>query len=64
LNPSPLTQPKYSQPLELVLFHVIPIRIKYLKCFYYPQLLNNYLINYLIFSGLTGSVKIDGPKHT
>ena len=44
---------KVSQPLELVLFHIIPIRIKYLKCFYNPQLLNNYLINYLIFSGLT-----------
>ena len=53
MNPSSLTQSKYYQPFELVLFHVIAIRIKYLKCFYYPHLLNNYLINYLIFSGLT-----------
>ena len=44
---------KYSQPLELVLFHVIAIRIKCLKGSYYPHLLNNYLINYLNFSGLT-----------
>ena len=44
---------KYSQPLELVLFHVIEIRIKSLKGFYYPHLLNNYLINYLNFLGLT-----------
>jgi len=44
---------KYSQPFELVLFHIIAPCIKFFKCFYYPQLLNNYLINYLIFSGLT-----------
>ena len=40
---------KYSQPLELVLFHVISLCIKCLKGSYYPHLLNNYLINYLIF---------------
>ena len=44
---------KYSQPFELVLFHVITNRIKCLKCSYYPYVLNNYLINYLNFSGLT-----------
>jgi len=44
---------KYFQSLELVLFHVITIHIKYFNCFYYPHLLNNYLINYLIFLGLT-----------
>jgi len=44
---------KYSQPFELVLFHIIAFRIKCLKGSYYPHLLNNYLINYLIFSGLT-----------
>jgi len=44
---------KYSQPIELVLFHIIAICIKYFKRSYYPHLLNNYLINYLIFSGLT-----------
>ena len=57
LNPSPLTQSKYSQPLELVLFYVIVFCIKCLKGFYYPHLLNNYLINYLIFSGLTARKK-------
>ena len=44
---------KYPQPLELVLFHVISLCIKCLKGFHYPHLLNNYLINYLIFLGLT-----------
>jgi len=44
---------KYSQPFEQVLFHVIAIHIKCLKSSYYPHLLNNYLINYLNFSGLT-----------
>jgi len=53
LKPSPHTQSKYSQPLELVLFHVIVPHIKYFKGFHYSQLLNNYLNNYLIFSGLT-----------
>ena len=43
----------YSQPLELVLFHVISICIKCHKGFYYPHLLNNYLFNYSNFSGLT-----------
>jgi len=42
---------KYSQPLELVLFHIITFRIYYLKGSHYPHLLNNYLINYLIFPG-------------
>ena len=45
----------YSQPLELVLFHIITLCIKCLKGSYYPHLLNNYLINYLNFSGLTKS---------
>jgi len=45
----------YSQPLELVLFNVITLHIKCLKGFYYPHLLNNYLINYLNFSGFTTS---------
>ena len=40
---------KYSQPLELVLFHIIAIHIKSLKGSYYPHLFNNYL-NFL---GLT-----------
>jgi len=44
---------QYSQPLKLVLFHVIAIRIKCIKDSYYPHILNNYLINYLNFSGLT-----------
>jgi len=34
---------KYSQPFELVLFHIIVPHINCFKCFYYPQLLNNYL---------------------
>jgi len=42
---------KYSQPLELVLFHVTTFRIYYLKGSLYSHLLNNYLIYYLIFSG-------------
>ena len=46
----------YSQPLELVLFLVINSNIKYHKGFYYPQLLNNHLFNYLIFLDLTTSV--------
>jgi len=44
---------KYSQPLQLVLFNVIALRIKCLKGFYYPHLLNSYLINFLNFSSLT-----------
>ena len=47
---------KYSQPLELILFHVIALRIKCLKGSSYPHLLNNYLINYLNFSGLTARI--------
>jgi len=46
-------EPKSSQPLELVLFHIIAICIKSLKGSYNPHLLNNYLINYLNFLGLT-----------
>jgi len=44
---------KHSQPFELALFHIIAINIKCLKGLYYPHLLNNYLFNYLNFSGLT-----------
>ena len=40
---------KYSQPFELILFHVIVLRIKCLKGSYYLHLINNYL-NFL---GLT-----------
>ena len=47
---------KYSQPLKLVLLHVIVLRIKFLKGSYYPHLINNYLINYLNFSGLANSI--------
>jgi len=53
LEPKPSHTIKYPQPLELVLFHVIAIHIKCLKGSYYPHLLNNYLINYLNFSGFT-----------
>jgi len=59
LNPSPLTQLKYSQPLELILFHVIQTRIKYHKCSSYPHLLINYLFNYLIFTGHTTIVHLN-----
>jgi len=58
LDSSPFTQLKYYQPLELVLFHFIIIRIKCLKGSYYPHLLNNYLINYLNLLGLTAKKKI------
>jgi len=51
LEPKSAHTSKYSQPFELVLFHVIVPCIKCLKGFYYPHLLNNYLINYLIFLG-------------
>jgi len=50
---------KYFQPLELVPFHMIAIRIKCLKGSYYPHLLNNYLINYSNFSGLTVSTTVN-----
>jgi len=53
LEPKSFHTIKYSQPLELVLFHVISLCIKCLKGFHYPHLFNNYLINYLIFPGLT-----------
>jgi len=60
---------KYSQPFELVLFHIIAFRIKCLKGSYYSHLLNNYLINYLFFSGLTNTIVppipiITGPPPT
>jgi len=38
---------KYSEPLELVLFHVTSINIKCHKGSNYPHLLFNYLINFL-----------------
>jgi len=44
---------KYSQPLELVLFHVTAPHIYYFKYFHYSSFLNNQLNNYLIFPGLT-----------
>jgi len=36
---------KYSQPFELVLFHIIPVSIKCHKGFRYLHLLINYLFN-------------------
>ena len=62
LEPKPFHTIKYSQPLKLVLFHIIAHRIKCLKGFYYPPVLNNYLINYLIFSGLTLKAKTNTKK--
>jgi len=53
LNPSPLNITKYSQPLKLVFFHIIKVNIKCHKGSHYLYLLNNYLFNYLNFSGLT-----------
>jgi len=53
LQPKSFHTIKYSQPFELVLFHVITIHIKCHKDSYYPHLLNNYLFNYLNFSDLT-----------
>jgi len=44
---------KYSQPFELVLFHIMKVSIKCHKGFSYPHLLNNYLFNYLNLVGLT-----------
>ena len=44
---------KYSQPFELVCFHIIHVRIKCHKGSHYPHLLINYFFNSLIFSGLT-----------
>ena len=54
LEPKSFHTIKYSQPLELVLFHFITYHIKFLKGSYYPHLLNNYLI----FSGVTNYVLI------
>ena len=56
MNLGPFIESKYFQPLKQVRFHVIIIRIKYLKGSYYPHLLNNYLFIYLNFSGLTTSL--------
>ena len=53
LEPKSYNTIKYSQPFKLVLFHIIKIRMKCHKGSYYLHLLNNYLFNYLIFSGLT-----------
>ena len=44
---------KYSQPFELVLFLVIIVWTKCHKGSITAFILNNYLFNYLIFSGLT-----------
>ena len=52
-NPSPFIIRKYSQPIELILFHVINPSIKCHKGSHYSHLLNNYLFNYLNFLGLT-----------
>jgi len=57
LEPKPFHTIKYSQPFEIVLFHVIALCIKCLKDSYYPHLLNNFLINYLNFLGLTPSLE-------
>jgi len=40
---------KYSQSLELVLFHITSINIKYHKGSHYPHLLINYLIKLIKF---------------
>ena len=48
LKPKSFHTIQYSQPLELVIFHIIAINIKCLKDSYYPHILNNYLN----FSGL------------
>jgi len=44
---------RYSQPIKLVLFHITKVSINCHKGFHYLHLLNNYLFNYLNFSGLT-----------
>jgi len=59
LKPKSFHTIKYSQPLELVLFHITTINIKSHKGFYYPHLLNNYLFNYLNFLSLTVSMYND-----
>ena len=43
LEPNSLHTIKYSQPFELVLFHVLHVRIKCHKGSYYPHLLIIYL---------------------
>jgi len=53
LKPKSFHITKYSQPFKLVLFHIIHVNIKWHKVSHYPHLLNNYLLNYLNFSGLT-----------
>jgi len=45
LEPKPTHTIKYFQPLELVLFHVICISIKYHKGSHYPHLLIINLFN-------------------
>jgi len=45
LEPNSFHTTKYSQPFELVLFHVIHLRIKYHKGSHYPHLLIIYLFN-------------------
>ena len=39
-NPSPFNMPKYSQPLKLILFHVIKANINYHKGSLYPHFIN------------------------
>jgi len=56
LKPKSSHMTKYSQPLELVLFHIIKACIKCHKGSQYPHLLHNYLFNYLNFSGLTHKI--------
>jgi len=53
LEPKSSHTTKYFQSFELVLFHVIHVSIKCHKSSHYPHLLNNYLLNYLNFLGLT-----------
>jgi len=44
---------KYSQPHELVLFHIMKLSINCHKGFHYPHLINSYLFNYIKVVGLT-----------
>jgi len=53
LEPKSSHTTKYLQPFELILFHIIHVSIKCHKGSHYPHLLNNYLLNYLNFLGLT-----------
>ena len=59
LEPKSSHMTKYFQLLELVLLNIIKANIKCNKGSHYPHLLNNYLFNYLNFSGLTSSSIID-----